>query len=536
MIGMIRPLLLAFLLVALFCPWGNAQTINAASCNTSDVQTAFNKVNASTTIVSIPAGTCDWTTQVTLTVPSGSTKLTIQGQGNTTGSDSLGNPTGYNDQTIIVDEYLSSTADLVITTGGTSSFLRVTGLTFQGGNIQSTRNTKYNGFVVIQGSSQNVRFDHNHLNFTPYSPTNPSSGLEFFGLVYGVMDHNFTQMPVQNTSFRAYNSVDSYGDTAWSQPTAWGTSQALYIENNTINGGAVDDCQYGGRFVARYNTINVNSTLSGYVLGHGTGQSGTGGIGRFRSCRLMEIYHNNFNNPYPSTYSQYGAEEFQAGTGVSWANTVSTGYEYVFTTFVGRNLASGHPQEPPPRGFGYCGNTSSGADSPWDQNSNATTGYACMDVVGRGQGDLLNGKPFPNVLNTVSGAESWPRQRLEPVYEWLDTCAGCVALTFSQEGTQVVANQDYFPYNTSFNGTSGTGAGLLSARPTTCTTNAVAYPAGNSPGVGYWATDTNTLYVCTATNTWGTYYQPYTYPHPLTQGGDTSSAPSAPTGLAATVQ
>ena len=45
--------------------------------------------------------------------------------------------------------------------------------------------------------------------------------------------------------------------------------------------------------------------------------------------------------------------------------------------------------------------------------------------------------------------------------------------------------------------------GLLADRPATCTT-----------GVGYWATDTETLYTATSTNTWGTYYTPYTYPHP----------------------
>jgi len=55
-----------------------------------------------------------------------------------------------------------------------------------------------------------------------------------------------------------------------------------------------------------------------------------------------------------------------------------------------------------------------------------------------------------------------------------------------------------------FTGTTGMGVGLLSARPATCTT-----------GVGYWATDTQTLYRATATNTWEVYYRPYSYPHPL---------------------
>src|SRR6185436_20009694 len=59
------------------------------------------------------------------------------------------------------------------------------------------------------------------------------------------------------------------------------------------------------------------------------------------------------------------------------------------------------------------------------------------------------------------------------------------------------------------------GQGSLSAGPATCT----AGPSGSTPGVGYWATDTNTLYVCNPTNVWTAYYTPYIYPFPLDANG-----------------
>lgn len=72
---------------------------------------------------------------------------------------------------------------------------------------------------------------------------------------------------------------------------------------------------------------------------------------------------------------------------------------------------------------------------------------------------------------------------------------------------------------------SGLGHGLLSYRPTTCTT-----------GAAYWATDANNangeLYSCTASNTWTAFYTPYTYPHPLDTS--TSSSITPPTNLTVT--
>ena len=55
-----------------------------------------------------------------------------------------------------------------------------------------------------------------------------------------------------------------------------------------------------------------------------------------------------------------------------------------------------------------------------------------------------------------------------------------------------------------FDGSTGVGVGLKSARPIYCKTE----------GVAYWTTDENVLYRWHNGN-WELYYIPYTYPHPL---------------------
>jgi hypothetical protein len=141
--------------------------------------------------------------------------------------------------------------------------------------------------------------------------------------------------------------------------------------------------------------------------------------------------------------------------------------------------------------------------------------HVCIDQTGRGGNGAtyLSGNP-----PTQRG---WVNQPLDPVYQWGSTVSGASISQWVQSNWNVIQiknNQDYYYKSSSFNGSSGTGAGTLANRPSTCT-----------PYVAYWVTDqggnwntTNedandgTLYICTAENTWTQSYTPYMYPHPLT--------------------
>jgi hypothetical protein len=190
--------------------------------------------------------------------------------------------------------------------------------------------------------------------------------------------------------------------------------------------------------------------------------------------------------------------------------------------------------------------------SVWDGNTDPTC-YPAFDMPGRGKGDLLTGSfTTNNRVDSVTKTATWPNEIVDPIYVWGNTNAwpGDTSNAVVAPNANVFGDdRDYYqqmavycfgpPHNScgenpagvtlspgqqvSFTGAAGIGQGLYSAIPATCT----AGLGGNTPGVGYWATDQNTLYVCNPTNTWTAYYTPYTYPHPLTQ----NSPPNPPTGL-----
>ena len=490
-------LLFAFFLNVIFGKATHAQSINAASCNSSDVQAALNKVAAAGTTVNIPAGNCTWTAAVTYnqvysTTITGQTTVTCSGTAGTSGYSC-----SATDSTVIVDSYASSSPifDINVATG--TSLLRITGITFQGGN-PGTGNVKYNGILQLNGASINTRVDHVHFDVTTYS-SGGGSPVQYQGCLYGVVDHSVFDQGTGTTAnaVRAYNSGTcnsdalGIGDQSWAQITGFGSSNFLFMEANQFNGGASNDCTKGGRYVSRYNYFNMTQPAP-TVQTHPTG-----GGGRERGCRASEVYHNYFH-AQSSNYINT-ADWLSSGTHLIWGNTTDsssagggTGFRSLLSVHNMRDDSSTYGQGVPPAGWGYCGS------SNWD-GAQGSTGYPCLDQPGRGKGDLLiggftsDGSGSNNVTNSATGCIysqtcAYPRQALEPIYEWMDAYSPVPSNPsgiYAQNGLDNTENTDIY-LGTTDSGTAitftgaltcstaprcGVGAGLLSARPSTCTPN-----------------------------------------------------------------
>ena len=515
MTNVIKAALFGLALSALLNTGAEAAIHTAASCNAGDVQAAMNAAAAGDTVV-IPAGSCTWSSQVSWNAPA---NTVLEGQTVCTGS---GAPSSNNlscaDKTLITDSLnrgsLGDIPILHIITNSSGTF-RMTGisLTSTGG----ASNLTWVGSLSIGGSSQQFRMDHSHLMKIN------AVQMDINGQIYGVIDHVIIDAPpgsvyngIRIEAFNWGGGSNNFGDGSWADTSTLGSSRFIFIENSTFNSGAANDCTQGGRWVFRYNTFNM-TTPAPSLQTHPTG-----GGARHRGCRVWEAYENLFSADSGNYIN--AALFISSGTGVIWGNTIpsssaggGTGYGNFITLHSMRRDNSTYSQTATPNGWGYCGTSFNGTGSNWDQNSNKSTGYRCLDQPGQGVGQLM-ANDFPNAKNTVTNTISWLNEALEPVYEWLDNYSPVPNnpsnLLSNYETDAMSANADYYLYTASFNGTSGVGSGTLVSRPKTCT-----------PNVAYWATDTNTLYQCSAVNTWTTYYTPYTYPHPLDQDTDPPDPP-----------
>ncbi len=285
----------------------------------------------------------------------------------------------------------------------------------------------------------------------------------------------------------------------WTDDRNFGSDKFVFIENCTFElaigtTGNVVDGNCGNKTVVRFCTFK-NTRIEQHSV-----------QGDLRGTKAFEIYNNSLTAgqdvPIRAIWPR-------GGTGFIFGNRIQGYREPIFLDNVRSEETRGDY-------FLRCSGT-----SPVDGNINAT-GWPCRDQIGRGK-DLADwpAAPHPKL--------SYPEQESMPAYFW----GNGVVATVAESGSNInhiMANRDFYEETGSFNGSSGVGSGLFSNRPATCT-----------PGVAYWATDRGSwnksgsggqgiLYRCTATNQWGLYYQPYTYPHPL-QAAGIIETPDPPTEL-----
>lgn len=348
-----------------------------------------------------------------------------------------------------------------------------------------------------------IRIDHNTFHETNGSECKVAV---FFGAIdpaldgnmYGVIDHNTFTAPRNQTGVKHLAGQDA----AW-QTGLPGSAQNLFIEDNVFmypeagydGGCGCIDSWAGGPTVFRFNqATNCRAVVHGVCHG---------GPPNF------EVYHNTITTPdgYRHVHHQGSGEMFV------FDNDLTNGDE----------IALLHYRSCPSPDTG-CGMPRCDGTQSIDANRTPMStyrGYPCYRQPGRDESGRM--RPIFAWGNVNDGG----RSVIENQNAW-----GC---SDPSPEDHVRENRDYYNAvsadaqtspTSPFDGTTGMGFGTMANRPTTCTTTSEAADAGDG-GVGYWATDAGAwnrlagpaeqgiLFMCTATNTWTEYYEPYLYPHPL---------------------
>lgn len=262
-------------------PVSHALSITASSCTAANVNTAINAAAAGD-IVQIPAGSCTWSSGITVNKP-----ITLQGAGRNSTKITW---TGSAAAITIASAGAKVKGFSVTSAGGSGSLLyvaagadgwRVTDLTLDGGS-------SFGGLF---------------LNIPSMTNTNNT---------YGVIDSSsILNMRGEQAFFRGPCN-------SWQTPHSKGGAGNLFIEDNIITAAsghsAYWDFNANARAVIRYNTVsNV------YFDGHGTLSNWTGcSPETHRSYRHLEVYKNTWNS-----VSDWRIVYPRGGSGMIWGNRIA---------------------------------------------------------------------------------------------------------------------------------------------------------------------------------------------------------------------
>lgn len=369
----------------------NGSDVTAASCSWDDIRSAVDQAQPGDT-VHVPAGTCTWTKTFLL-----NKAVTLMGAGmdvttivNAVPNDSVSQ--GYPNN--IPPQFMKMGSN-------GPGLTRITGFTFDAG--PGAKDQQNNGQFWVSGSSPNWRIDHNGF------VVNRSSMITVYqSPAGGLIDHNRFVTLGWYMSIYGQNGGGSTGDASWAQPSNLGTSNALYIEDNTFTSTSADgspgiDGWTGEKVVARYNTFTMTR-----ISNHGTETST-----RLRSGRTYEFYNNVMNYPGSGIRNTAAdAIQIRGGTGVIFNNTV-TGQIPQIGRF--SNYRDFHAYWSP---FNQCNGYSAFDKNDVDANGQPViydTGTASLDATYANNAIVLtsNGKSWTtgqwygySVMNTRSGLSS----------------------------------------------------------------------------------------------------------------------------------
>ncbi len=377
--------------------------IEAASCERDDVEAAITS-SADGDTVRIPAGSCTWTSNLTID----GRALTLVGAGSDPGGEALTEITDG-----VPKDPFPNVPQALLWRTPDAGLVRLSGIRFQGGSPDEPPDN--NGIVMMQGATHSLRIDH-----CAFIPTN-TSALILRGDQWGVVDHNEFDISA-HSGYAVYTMGGGYGDASWAAANSLGTEEAMYFEDNRFFNDQVHGIHYyatdgwiGSRVVTRHNEF-VACTW---------GNHGTESGGRWRGMRQFEVYSNHFEwdlqgQAFSSMIGSRG------GVGVIFDNTATlpSGGINQFIDFGLRR--SFEPFSP----WGQCD-----GGSPWDQNSDAN-GYRCLDQTGAGRSDLITGDdPTP---------VAWPNQESDPNYVWNNTVNGDVDDAVTNAPAHVQEGRDFF--------------------------------------------------------------------------------------------
>lgn len=497
-----------------------AATYTAATCHYADFVTAIGLASDGDTVQGPLAGGSDpaWTTRLDITK-----SIILNGNG--------------------CNITLSGTDGIRMLSTNQSSYPRIAHFNFTGTNVLAA--------VWVDGNNPHFRVDHNTFtNLTARSISVDYGSLDSYSVqTYGVIDHNTFTYTVSTSAILVYGVND-----AWFNDANWGTANAMYVETNTFvwNTGqpwaasqVTVDGWVGARLAVRFNDITDS------FIEHHDG----GGSPSYRGTRMFEHYGNTFHN---DTSGFVNALSYRGGNGMDFNNHIPinasgiNGFSNGIITEIKRlpgactGSSCGAPMDfntgvaahavcSSFKGWCSLGGTPTNQVCSFDSECTVGGGNTCNLTTAPPNnaacGASLTSVPYVSIANIDgSGSPSGYPSRdqngvgkddpathaqtaaAEPSYSWNNTdpnngnavITGSTMVYTVTTGTYILANREYYQQVTPFTGASGVGVGLLASRPATCTVR-----------VGYWATDTNTLYECLTTNTWTASYTPYTYPHPL---------------------